>query len=156
MTAKKSKIPYFFFVFFAVIFVVNIIYIYVSQKTWRGIVAQDAYHKGLHYNDVIAEAKKQNELGWNTQISYKNLGDKKGELVVVLTDKNGVVISDAQMKVVLKRPTQEGVDFDQDLQFVKNVYKTTIQFPLQGQWDFLLMATKESETFKESKRYVVQ
>ncbi len=156
MTVKKSKIPYFFFVFFAVIFVVNIIYIYVSQKTWRGIVTQDAYHKGLHYNDVIAEAKKQKELGWEMQISYKNFGAKKGEVKVILTDKNGAKISDAEVTITLKRPIQEGVDFTKKLFLLEKAYQAEIEFPFAGQWDFLVIANTKSASFKESKRYVVQ
>ena len=65
---KKSKIPYIFFIFFAVIFAVNFSYIYVSQKTWRGLATEDAYHKGLNYNQVLEEEKKQKELGWKSTL----------------------------------------------------------------------------------------
>ncbi len=156
MTVKKSKIPYLFFVFFAVIFAVDAYQIYLSKKTWRGIVTEDSYHKGLHYNDVIDEAKKQQELGWKMQISYKNLGNKSGNLEIFLFDKNGVKISDAVVVVELRRPTQDGIDFKQEIKFGGDSYKAKIDFPLAGQWDFRINASKLSDTFRESKRYVVR
>lgn len=153
---KKSKIPYFFFIFFAVIFTVNIFYIYISQKTWRGLVTEDSYHKGLRYNDVIADAKKQKELGWQLKISYKNSGNKTGELKIFLFDKKNQKISDAIVTANFKRPTQNGQDFSQELKFSDGAYEAKINFPLVGQWDFIISATKGEETFQESKRYVIQ
>lgn len=138
------------------IFVVNIFYIYISQKTWRGLITEDSYHKGLHYNDVIAEAKKQKELGWNLKISYKNLKNKSGELEIFLVDKNNRQISDASVTAYFKRPTQDGQDFSQELKFFKTSYKAKIDFPLAGQWDFIIKASNGSDLFQESKRYVVQ
>ncbi|NBV05910.1 MAG: hypothetical protein EBS06_01565 [Proteobacteria bacterium] len=153
---KKSKIPYFFFVFFAVILLVNIIYIYLSQKTWRGLVTDDAYHKGLHYNDVIAGANEQKELGWKMKISYKNSKNKSGELEIFLQDKNNKKISDAVVTTFFKRPTQDGKDFSQEIRFINGRYFAKINFPLAGQWDFIINANKGEEAFQESKRYIIQ
>ncbi len=153
---KKSKIPYFFFIFFAVIFAVDAFYIYLSNKTWRGLVTEDSYHKGLHYNDVIIDEKKQRELGWNLRISYKNLKNKSGELEIFLLDKNHNKISDAEISVNFRRPTQDGVDFSKTLKFIDGSYRAKIEFPLAGQWDFIINANKDADVFSQSKRYVVQ
>ena len=156
MTIKKSKIPYVFFIFFAVIFVVDVFYIYLSKKTWRGLVTEDSYYKGLHYNDLIAKAKKQKELGWQMKISYRNLQNKSGEITILLFDKNNKKISNASVSVNFKRPTQDGQDFYHELKYVNDAYKAKIDFPLAGQWDFMISANKGSDSFVESKRYVVQ
>ncbi len=156
MTAKKSKIPYFFFVFFAVIFAVDAYYVYISKKTWRGVITEDSYRKGLDYNEVVADAKKQEELGWNLKISYKNLKNKNGELEILLVDKNNNRISDVLVTANFKRPTQEGQDFSQELKFIDGKYFAKIEFPLAGQWDFQIVATKGEDSFRQSKRYVVQ
>ena len=153
---KKSKIPYIFFIFFAVIFAVNFSYIYVSQKTWRGLATEDAYHKGLNYNQVLEEEKKQKELGWKMIIDYRNLGENQGVLIIDLKDKNSHKISDAEVEVNFKRPTQEGKDFAQKLKFVNGVYKANIAFPLKGQWDFEIKAVRAEDVFQETDRYVIQ
>lgn len=153
---KKSKIPYFFFVFFAVIFAVDFFYIYLAKKNWRGLATEDAYQKGLHYNNVIANANKQKELGWEMKISYKNLQNKSGELEIFLFDKNNQKISDVSVVVNFKRPIQEGKDFSRELKFFGTSYKTKIDFPFAGQWDFIISASKGSDNYQETKRYVVQ
>lgn len=157
MTAvKKSKIPYFFFIFFAVIFAVDAFYIYLSKKTWRGLVTEDSYHKGLHYNDIITTAKKQQELGWRLKISYQNSTNKTGDLEVLLSDKNQQKIFGAVVTANFRRPTQEGVDFSQELKLVDGVYRAKIDFPLAGQWEFVINASKDVDSFSQSKRFVVQ
>jgi len=156
MSQKRSKIPYFFIAFFAVIFVVDFFYIYISQKTWRGVATQDAYHKGLNYNQIILATKNQQHLGWKMNIKYRNDGNKSGVLMVDLFDKNSVVIRDAKLIVNFKRPTQEGFDFSQDLKFTNNQYRAQINFSLKGQWDFEVIASKDDKVFGEVKRYVVQ
>lgn len=153
---KKSKIPYIFFVFFAVIFAVNFFYIYISQKTWRGLATDDAYQKGLHYNQILEAEKKQKELGWKMTISYRNLGENKGVLEIDLKDKNSQKISDAEIEVNFKRPTQEGKDFSQKLKFRDGVFKADISFPLKGQWDFEIRAVRGEDVFQETDRNIIQ
>ncbi|MDX2083330.1 MAG: FixH family protein [Rickettsiales bacterium] len=158
--SKKSKIPYFFFAFFGVVLAVDICYIYISQKTWRGVIEKDSYHQGLHYEKVIEQAKKQKELGWNLEISYKNLGKKSGQLEVFLQDQNKKEINDAIVTVDFVRPIQDGDDFSQELKFYPNKngsrYFAKINFPLEGQWIFVIKAVKGSDNFLKTKRYIIQ
>jgi nitrogen fixation protein FixH len=153
---KKSKIPYIFFAFFAVIFAVNFFYIYLSKKTWRGVATENAYQKGLNYNQTLKQVEKQKELGWNLKINYYPNKKNSGLLSIRLTDKNSHVIKGAEIFVDLKRPTQEGFDFVKKAEFVDGSYQTQITFPLSGQWDFEITAKKDGEIFKASKRYVIQ
>lgn len=156
MKNKKSKIPYFFFAFFGVIFMVNFAYIYVSQKTWTGITTQDSYRKGLKYNEALLAKKNQELLGWQIKIKYLNDGNKNGVLKVDLLDKKSNPIKDAKVVVNFKRPTQEGFDFSRNLEFLRNQYQAQIIFPLKGQWDFEIIASKDENLKQEAKRYVVQ
>jgi nitrogen fixation protein FixH len=152
---KKSKIPYFFLALFLVVLLVNIFYIYISQSTWRGVSTQDSYQKGLQYNQVLQAAKKQKNLGWKMKIQLKNL-DKEILVLLDLKDKNSRQISNAKVLIEFKRPTQEGVDFTQELKFINGFYQAQIAFPLRGQWDFAVLATKDDDIFQEVKRYVIQ
>ena len=54
---KKNLFIYFLGVFFLITLMVNIFFIYVSQKTWKGVVAEDSYTKGLNYDKIILEHK---------------------------------------------------------------------------------------------------
>lgn len=156
MEEKKSKIPYIFFAFFAVVFAVDFFYIYVAGKSWRGVVTEDSYKKGLNYNQAIAANRDQKKLGWKVDIKYRNDGKSAGVLVVDLKDKNFRIIKNAKIKVNFKRPTQEGFDFARDLEFVKNQYRAEITFLLKGQWEFNVVIERGDEVFQDVKRYVVQ
>ncbi len=152
---KKSKIPYFFFVFFGVIFAVNFFYIYISQKTWRGVVTKDSYQKGLNYNDTLKQVADQKNLGWKVNISYQPQGSG-GHIVVGLLDTKSIQIKDAKVHANFKRPTQDGFDFAQEIPFQNGSYQADIAFPLKGQWDAEITITKGEDSFVEVKRYVIQ
>lgn len=152
---KKSKIPYFFFVFFGVVFAVNFFYIYISQKTWRGVVTKDSYQKGLNYNDTLKQVENQKNLGWQVKISYQPQ-ENGGHITVALLDDKSVPITDAKIYASFKRPIQEGFDFDQEIPFQDGSYQADIVFPLKGQWDAEITITKGEDSFVEVKRYIIQ
>ena len=153
---NKSKIPYFFFAFFAVVFAVNISYIYLANKNWRGVVTDNSYQKGIKYNETISLVKKQKALGWKTDIKYDSLGNKNGKLLVEIFDKNLKPITNANIRSYFKRPTQEGFDFDVPLIFTNGKYEAKLIFPLKGQWDFNLEISRNDDVFWEVKRYIIQ
>lgn len=153
---KKSKIPYIFFAFFAVIFAVDGFFIYLSQKTWRGVVTEDAYQKGIDYNLVLDEERRQEELGWKMTVYFENKGQKNGDLVINFQDKDLKLITDAEIFIEFKRPTQSGHDFSQKIEFTDGSYKTNVQFPLKGQWDFMIRAKRDDDMFQKTKRFILQ
>lgn len=153
---KKSKIPYVFFIFFAVIFAVDFFYIYLAGKTWRGIVVEDSYRKGLDYNQIFAKAEKQKKLGWNLEISYKKIDKNLLLYTVNLLDKNQQKIKNAKVSLSFKRPVQEGLDFPQDMQFIDGAYIAKVMMPVKGQWDVAIKAVKNDDVFLEVKRYVME
>jgi nitrogen fixation protein FixH len=154
--AKRSKVVYIFFAFFAVIFAVNFFYIYLSKKTWSGVATEDSYQKGLNYNGSIKAVERQKELGWVVNIGYRSTGEKKAILMINPQDKNYRYIRDAEIYVNFKRPTQEGLDFTQKVEFLDGVYQAKIEFPLPGQWDAEIVVRRGQDVFQEVKRYVVQ
>ena len=50
--------------FFAAVFLVNGAMIYSAVSTHTGLVANEPYRKGLHYNERIAADERQARLGW--------------------------------------------------------------------------------------------
>jgi nitrogen fixation protein FixH len=153
---KKSKIPYIFFAFFAVIFAVDFFYIYLSNKTWRGVVTQNPYQKGLKYNEVLKASERQEQLGFVLEMKYQKLAEKRGEISLKIFDKNSRKITDAKVLLKFKRPTQEGFDFEKEAKFLSGEYSAEIDFPLKGQWDVEVLAQRNGDIFQQVKRYVVQ
>lgn len=153
---KRNRFPRSIIVFFLVIFAVNIGYIYLSKTTWRGTVTEESYQKGMDYNDTLKAVEKQEELGWSASVKFQSKAAKLGVLTIDLRDKNGAKISDADVYVNFKRPTQEGEDFMQAIPLKKGIYQAEIIFPLIGQWDFEIVAKRGGDSFQEVKRYIVQ
>lgn len=146
-----------FVAFFSVFIAVDIIYITIAEKTWRGIATKDGYQKGLKYNETIKALEKQKNLGWSLEIKYLPKENKSGELQVKLLDKNNLVIRDAKLSAIIKRPTQEGQDFNLDLKFdpKNSSYNSAITFPLLGQWEIEAVATKGDDIFQSVKRIII-
>ena len=157
MQEKKSKfIPYLFFIFFGVIITVDCIYIYIANKTWRGVYTENAYQKGLNYNQTLADKERQQNLGWSIKATLQDLGDNSYLLSVTLFDKNNHPIKNAWLNAKIIRPIQEGFDFSQDLLQIKDSYQTKINFPLKGQWEIEYNAIKGEDSFKQNNRYIIK
>lgn len=153
---KSGFIPYIFLIFFAIIFIVDSFYIYLANKSWRGVATQDSYQKGLKYNETLEYVKLQKNLGWKFDIKFISLENNVGELKVCLNDKNKKTINDAKIVAKLTRPTQEGFDFEQNLIPQNNCYFAKINFPLKGQWSFEIQAFKGDKILQETKRYIIR
>lgn len=147
-----------FLAFFSTFIIVDIFYITMAEKTWRGLATEDGYQKGLKYNETLKAVKTQKNLGWKLDIKYTPTSAKQGGLQVKLFDKDNQEIRDAKLSVKVKRPVEEGHDFSIDLKFNPETssYNSKATFPLIGQWELETIAVKNSDIFQEVKRIVVR
>jgi len=68
--------------FFAAVFVVNGAMIYSAVTTHSGLVANEPYRKGLHYNERIAADRRQASLGWTETLEV----GRDGSVRLALTE----------------------------------------------------------------------
>lgn len=54
-----SYIPLYFVLAFLVVFAVNGIFVYLAVSTNHGVVTENAYEKGLDYDRIVIEVRKQ-------------------------------------------------------------------------------------------------
>ncbi|MCL4764644.1 MAG: FixH family protein [Hyphomicrobiaceae bacterium] len=92
--------------FFGTIFLVNGIFLYAALSTHTGVVAQEPYRKGLHYNQRIAAAARQDQLGWTADAM---LTGETG-LTVVVRDAAGAPVSGLFVAGALGRPSTDEHD----------------------------------------------
>jgi nitrogen fixation protein FixH len=64
LNAQESRkagrtVLFWFLGFFGVCIAVNGIFVYKAVSTFKGVVAEDAYQIGLHYNDILKEARER-------------------------------------------------------------------------------------------------
>jgi len=88
--------------FFSTVFVVNGLMLYMALSTHSGLVAQEPYRKGLHYNERIAADERQRELGWKETIGLA----ASGTIDVVLVDATGKPVTGLALTSVVGRPSE--------------------------------------------------
>lgn len=130
--------------FFGVIFAVNGVMTYFALNTFSGLAVDDAYRKGLRYNQQIAAADAQAAMGWRGELIYR---DGPGVLRLTLIDQAELPLRDLRVEGVLGRPAS--AQEDRAIAFVQTtpgVYEATVGLLPGGQWSARLSAFQGSET----------
>jgi nitrogen fixation protein FixH len=96
--------------FFGVVIAVNLTMAVLASQTWTGLVVKNSYVASQHYNEVLAEARQQDSLGWNGALAYD--GER---LVFALRDRDGLPVHVLDARVRVSRPTHERDDQAVDL-----------------------------------------
>jgi nitrogen fixation protein FixH len=92
--------------FFGAVFVVNGALIYEAVRTNSGLVANEPYRKGLHYNARIAADERQAQLGWRDSLDVT----REGAVALVLKDGTGQPVAGLKVETVLGRPATNRED----------------------------------------------
>lgn len=138
--------------FFGIIFVVNGYMIYKSQSTWNGLETEDAYRKGLKYNQQLSELHEQNERNWTMEIKREELAGDIMRFTAVPKDQSQQVLTLLDMTLELKRPTHEGMDRSFPLKEISlGVYSGETQALPKGKWYLLVTARRKDEILYRSK-----
>lgn len=120
-----------FLAFFGMIFLVNGTMIYSALRTHTGLVANEPYRKGLHYNDRIAASDRQALLDWADAVT---LG-RDGRLAVRMTAAGGRPVPSLAMRAVVGRPATNREDRAIELKETEpGVYAATLGVLDAGGW----------------------
>lgn len=138
-----------FLAFFAAIFVMNGALIYWAVTTNSGLVANEPYRTGLHYNERIAADERQARLGWTDKLDVT----PEGGIALVLTDSAGRPVWGLKVEAVLGRPATSREDIRVSLREVApGRYEVqTVALP-PGSWLIALEARADAEELVYRKR----
>ena len=92
--------------FFGAVFIVNGAMIYSALSTNTGLVANEPYRKGLHYNERIAADARQARLGWSERIEVS----REGHVTLSLSHDDGHPVTGLVIEAVLGRPSTNRLD----------------------------------------------
>ena len=155
MTNKKSKIPYYIFLFFVVIISVNVGFFIKSRESRPGVAISNSYNKGIKYNQTIKQKEQQEKLGWNVDIDITAHEKDTKNIAIKLRDKQGRDIKADQVTVRFFRPVHDGIDFEARFLEKSGSYHSIVKFPALGQWDFGVLIRKGEDSFFVKKRFVI-
>ncbi len=144
-TAKKltgKNVLFIFVIFFLVVFGVNFVFISAALKTHSGVVTEDAYRKGIAYNDLLERSKNQPEVTQKLELG-------KSRIVWSITDEKDSAIVDADVQAYFIWPVKKGYDFDVTLNPTDRAghYAADIDLPFAGRWRVKLIASWDGQEF---------
>lgn len=134
---RSNWIPWVFVGGMTLVVLVNLVLVYAALSTFTGVTTGRSYDRGRDYNQVLAEAARQDALGWTTQVMLDGR-----VLTVTAQDRDGMPLR-GQIEGVLLRPL-EGAELR--LAFAAAGPGRFIAFadlPAAGQWEARLTLTGE-------------
>ena len=149
---KKSYAPWYLVGFFVVLAIMDGIFVTIATRTHTGVVTDEAYNRGLAYNETIEAAEAQDALGWQSSVRLDDTG-----LVFEITDTVGKPLSGASVRAEISRPLEADQGQIVSLNEARpGVYSADIEFPADGQWDARVFLTWQSHTYQTRERLIVR
>ena len=146
---RSTWIPWVFVGGMALVVVVNLVLVYAALSTFTGVTTGQSYDRGRAYNQVLAEAARQDALGWTTQVTLE------GKLLAVTaTDRDGLPLG-GRVEGVLLRPL-EGATLRLDFAAAgPGHFIAFIELPAAGQWEARLTLTGERGERRDIRQRLV-
>ncbi len=124
--------------FFGVLFAVNGVFVYFALTSFSGVSVDDAYKKGLSYNQEISRFEEQRARGWQTGFSVSTLPDKRVAVFLSVTDKAGKLPDNLSATLLITRPARQDQDRTLNLEMADGKFTADVQLSELGQWDLLV------------------
>ncbi len=141
-----------FILFFGTITAVNGVLMYFALNTWPGLVTEDAYTKGLKYNDTIAASESQRLLAWDIRIALDN--NKK--LRVHVIDGNKASVPGLEVETVLTRPLGDhNVVILTMRETQPGIYEGEFVTPIAGRWKADIKAVSATGSVFKSRQEIM-
>jgi nitrogen fixation protein FixH len=133
--------PYIFVAGFVLVMLVNFTMAYFATSTFSGLSNDHAYEAGLAYNQTLAAARAQEEMGWTVRSTVDPEANHGAHITLTYHDRDGKPVEDLTVKASLVRPTAKGHDREVLLARVgPGTYATLQEMPLAGIWDMTVNA----------------
>lgn len=130
--------------FFGIVTAVNMVFLYVALSTHPGADTEDAYRRGIAYNEVLEKAETQNALGWRGTIAFDAAANT---LQLSLVDAKGRPVRGLTVTADVRRTVKRGHDFRLTFDERRSGhYRTMLDPPLPGQWRVRIEARDRSGT----------
>ncbi len=140
--------------FFALIVLVNGIFLYFALTSFSGLSTDNAYVKGLNYNQTLAQGRAQKAAGW--ELAAETHRTSPGQPVVLrirITDGEGRALENLTLSGQLRRPTHAGADLPLTFRPIGDGSYQADVAAGAGQWDLALSVPVEgADAYRWEKR----
>ncbi|MCF8473208.1 MAG: FixH family protein [Emcibacter sp.] len=157
ITEKKftgKKVFLWFFGFFLIVFMANGIMAYIAVGTWGGLETDDAYRKGIFYNQEISASEEQKKSGWVISLSHipDSLDDQKINVLITWPEGD---LPPKKVSAFINRSVTNA--YDQEIILTKsenNIYTGSLILPEPGQWNIDVLVTRDKNTIYQHKEKI--
>jgi nitrogen fixation protein FixH len=133
VASRGRYIPWIFVAGFAVVFAVNAVMVWYAISSFSGLYTDHAREIGIHYNDVIAEQRERDALGWKVGTAWRP-DTRRLELSVAGPD--GQPLVGAHVRIELVRPAEKGAPLPVAMAVVgMGAFAGYVDLPERGNWD---------------------
>lgn len=127
--------------FFGVVFLVNGVMVYFAITSWTGLETDNAYVRGLEYNQVLESASAQDALGWDVQFDVASQGMRAAAINARLAGTDASPLQGLRVEVEIRRPATDSQDQTLALsETAPGLYSGELNLPFAGNWDMRLVA----------------
>jgi nitrogen fixation protein FixH len=136
---------------------VNLTMVYLAIATNPGLVVEDYYERGQHYERSLVSEMAQ-DPGWEMRADIP-ADIKAGERSVIrffLVDKAGQPVVPDGVELYVYRPSEASRDFNLPMtEEGKGRYMAEVTFPLIGVWDIVIAVKSGESEYNLGKRISV-
>jgi nitrogen fixation protein FixH len=136
---------------------VNLAMVYLAVSTNPGLVSEDFYNRGQHYEQTLV-SRLAKDPGWTMRTDFPE-DLRPGEpatIRVVLVDKVGQPVTPDQVTFFAYRPSDKSRDFSAPMAAEgPGRYAAQVVFPLFGAWDGLVAVRQGEDEFTTGDAIIV-
>ena len=150
LAPRGRYIPWLFVAGFAVVIAVNAIMIWLAVGSFSGLYTPAPRERGLHYNEIAAEQRTRDALGWRVDAQWR---PDAGRLEVAVFDAAGQPLAGAHVSLTLVRPVEKRPP----LAVVVNAidvgrFAGQVDLPARGNWDVDIVVEHGGEHYALTRR----
>ncbi len=150
LVSRGRYIPWLFVAGFALVVAVNATMIWLAVGSFSGLYTPKPRERGLHYNDIVAEQRTRDALGWRVETQWQSEGDR---LEIAVFDATGKPLAGTRVFASLVRPVEKRPPLTVAVHAVDvGRYAGSVDLPARGNWDIDVVVERDDERYALTRR----
>jgi nitrogen fixation protein FixH len=150
LVSRSRYIPWLFVAGFAVVVAVNATMVWLAVGSFSGLYTPKPRERGLHYNDIVAEQRTRDALGWRVETKWQS---EAARLEITMFDAAGQPLAGARVFASLVRPVEKRPPLPVVVSAVDvGRFAGPVDLPARGNWDIDIIVEHGSERYALTRR----
>lgn len=157
--AWKNPFVIFWVAILVIVLTVNFFMVSMAIVTNPGLVIDDYYDQGKRMDEILAEQKRMEQIGWQLKIDLPVLSEAKQDTISLqVLDKEDNALAVDSAILYYYRPSDRKLDGHVELKAMDGIgqYQQTFALPKKGKWDLIMEVTKGDIRFNIGRSIMVQ